>query len=483
MEYQQIDISLLDISPIGIVILDDEGDFTYANQEAEKILGLNANQISNRAYDSPEWHLADFEGNAFPGNQLPFFRVMESNTSVFDVELAIQWPDGTQVYMSVNASPIHNSKGEVEGVIATLMNVTDRVQKELEIQESKQRYKDLFDNLVDEVHIWKFITNEQDEVVNWELVEANPVALKVWGKSLNEVQGKTATEIFGNNAIDTFKSIVEEVYRKRKPIRWDKYFEATRQHLSMDSIPFGDYFISTGRDITDIKKTEKELIRAKEKAENSEKKLKQTLAEKEALLMEVHHRVKNNLALISAMLYLQEHMHDDAALSGLIMDVQSRIKSIANVHELIYENESFAEINADQYIEKIYDQVQKIYINEPKKITFNSRLDPLFLMVEEAIPLALMVNEVLANALKHAFKGEMEGKIDVELKANGRMIELTIEDNGKGLPKDFSIDQSNGLGVTLIRQFTKQLGGSFELRSGKEGGTFFCLSFEKTENQ
>lgn len=130
---------------------------------------------------------------------------------------------------------------------------------EKQLKASEEKYKNLFENLGDEVHLWKLITNKNGEIETWQLADANPAALKAWNKTREEVIGKTTNEIFGYDATTQFMPTVRKIFETGKPYKWVEYFEPTNQYLSMSSIPFGDYFISTGEDITDQKKAEKEL--------------------------------------------------------------------------------------------------------------------------------------------------------------------------------------------------------------------------------
>ncbi len=155
-----------------------------------------------------------------------------------------------RVIKDQNGSPIRLD-GQVE-------DITDRKQSEFALQESEKKFRGLFENLIDEVHLWKIIKNKSGKISGWQLVDVNPSALKSWDKSINDVIGKTANEIFGADAHDQFMPIVEEIFKTHKPYHWENYFAPTDQYLYMESIPFGDYFISTGKDITEQKKIQNE---------------------------------------------------------------------------------------------------------------------------------------------------------------------------------------------------------------------------------
>lgn len=129
----------------------------------------------------------------------------------------------------------------------------------------EERYKTLFENIGDEVHMWKLIRNELGEIETWELYDANPAALKIWGKSLEEVKGKRANEIFGYEATKQFLPMINKIFETQKAYRWEEYFPPTKQYLSMNTIPLQDYFISTGVDITHKKLAEEALVKSEQK--------------------------------------------------------------------------------------------------------------------------------------------------------------------------------------------------------------------------
>lgn len=205
--------------------------------------------------------------------------------------------------------------------------------------------------------------------------------------------------------------------------------------------------------------------------------LKKSLHEKDVLLQEVHHRVKNNLALISGILQLQAYKTDVEEVKLELSDSGSRIQSIATIHELLYQSENFSQINFKSEITKLIENISDTFSNETD-VEYEVKLVDIILNVNQAIPCALIVNEVLTNIYKHAFKGRTTGRVDVNLSSEGNQVQLQIKDNGVGLPENFKLSDQESLGSQLITTLKLQIGAEINLYSDSEG-TIFTLSFKK----
>lgn len=198
--------------------------------------------------------------------------------------------------------------------------------------------------------------------------------------------------------------------------------------------------------------------------------------EKEALLKEIHHRVKNNLQIISSLLDLQSRSSDNPTTKAAVTDGQNRVKSMALIHQMLYQNDDAGNINFKDYIQKLLAQIstsqggsRKIeqQIDIPKEIEFD---------IDTAIPLGLVVTELLTNAYKYAFEGRDSGRIDLKLiTSDQKQYELLIGDDGQGLPVDFDIKKTKSLGLRLVRTLIKQVNGKVNYESNQ--GAKFTLFF------
>ncbi|BFM41308.1 PAS domain S-box protein [Synechocystis sp. LKSZ1] len=201
--------------------------------------------------------------------------------------------------------------------------------------------------------------------------------------------------------------------------------------------------------------------------------LKSELEQKKILLKEIHHRVKNNLQIMSSLLYLQ-FSKASAEIQAMSEGYQSRIQSMALIHEQLYRSDDLACIDFCQYVANLTNNIFQGYGQGSRHIHLNLAIKNLTIPLEQAIPLGLIVHELVSNALKYAFPNG-EGEITIQLTPVGRYLHLEVADNGVGLPPDLDLDNTDSLGMQLIQSLTEQLQGNFHYT--KQGGARFCIDF------
>jgi len=216
-------------------------------------------------------------------------------------------------------------------------------------------------------------------------------------------------------------------------------------------------------------------VRDISKRKEHEEEIDRSLMEKQVLLQEIHHRVKNNLAIISSLLELQK---DGVAeeVSEIFKETQSRIQSIALVHEKLYQSDTLAEINLSEYLNELTDVIAQAYGSASRKVKLEKEFDDLKINITDAIPLGLVFNELVNNVYKHAFNGQSEGILELKLKHCGSIWKLSVSDNGKGLPENFSLEEQQSLGMTLISALSNQL--EAEVNISSNGWTTFEIDFK-----
>jgi PAS domain S-box-containing protein len=213
------------------------------------------------------------------------------------------------------------------------------------------------------------------------------------------------------------------------------------------------------------------------KRRKDEEKLKDSLKEKEILLREIHHRVKNNMQVISGLLMLQEELSDDEKVIGILKDCQNRITSMALIHEKLYKSRNLSKIDFKEYVEELISVLFESYMASESKIALKVNVENISLGIDLAIPCGLIINELVTNSLKYAFPDGRNGEIKISLHSAGEdMIELVEGDNGVGIPDSLDFRNTQSLGLHIVNLLVEnQLHGEITLNKGK--GTEFRIKF------
>lgn len=235
--------------------------------------------------------------------------------------------------------------------------------------------------------------------------------------------------------------------------------------------------VAFGVYLRDALETHHEAILKLENAERrrAETSLRTSLDEKEVLLREIHHRVKNNLQIISSLLNLQSMNFSDPVLLAQFQDSQNRVRSMALIHERLYRSEDLALVDFSTYLRELTGSLVMTYSRQPQNITVTVDADAVMLDIDTAIPCGLIVNELVSNALKHGFPSGRAGQIQVEMFPEPQ-FRLVVSDDGIGLPPDFDWRHSPSLGLQLVESLTRQLGGTIEISGSPGTRAEICFS-------
>jgi len=208
--------------------------------------------------------------------------------------------------------------------------------------------------------------------------------------------------------------------------------------------------------------------------------LESVLLEKEILLKEIHHRVKNNMQVIASLIALQVRNIEGSATIYEFQQIQNRINSMAIVHEMLYQSEYLAQINYDEYVKKLALSLLASMKGKDSNVTFNFNVNQIQLNIDTAIPLGLLINELLTNALKYAFPNGQKGEVHLSIKQVSDDYELIISDNGVGYSFDGDLDKLKTLGMRLVHSLVEQLEGTIVHKN--RNGTSYFITFKNTDS-
>ncbi|HQQ92992.1 MAG TPA: PAS domain S-box protein [Bacteroidia bacterium] len=207
-------------------------------------------------------------------------------------------------------------------------------------------------------------------------------------------------------------------------------------------------------------------------------KIEVSLKEKEILLREVHHRVKNNMQVVSSILNLQSSYVSDEYALALLKESQNRIKTMAYIHESLYQNKSFSSVNFSEYVRTLINNIIHSYSYSKEKIRLELNIEPVILPLDSSIPAGLIINELVTNAIKHAFPGMRQGTITLDLKYEKEFVFLALKDDGVGFKDNVSFQNSNSLGLQLVNTLIEQIDGVYKFKSEKDIGTEIQVTFK-----
>ena len=340
----------------------------------------------------------------------------------------------------------------------------DLAPAEIALRESEEKFRQFAEN-IDDV-FW--ITNPNN---NNQVLYVSPAYAKIWSRPPEKLYASFDDFLESVHPEDCDRMNVlrswlytekyDEEYRILRPngeIRWirGRAFPIRDQQGEIDRV------IGISEDITDRKHAEAQIA--------------DSLQEKEVLLKEVHHRVKNNLQVVCSLLQMQARASNDPAVSALFTKSQNRVYSMALIHEKLYEPENLAQINFGAYLESLIHNLAQAYNLDTDRIRFQVKTDPIRLNISSAIPCGLIVNELVTNAIKHAFPAGNHGTICIEChEIEPNLCILNITDDGIGIPKNLDLKHCKSLGLRLVHILTKQLNASIDIF--RENGTSFYMMF------
>jgi len=446
--------ALMNASTDAIFLMDFGGRLLAVNEEMEKRFAKTRDELlDSNVYDLLPPDLAE-------SRKVIMKEVVRSGQPVrFEDERDGRWLENT-VY------PIVDGQGRVNMLAVYAGDVTARKKAENALKKSEEKYRNIFENAVDGIF---------QASASGYFISVNPSMAGIHGYSSPEEMIAAVTDIEKQLYQDPqdrkrYREMLEEhgtvedfeaqVLRKDGVRIWT----STSSRLVKDKGGNVLYTEGTVEDITARKE--------------SERSLKAALKEKEVLLREIHHRVKNNMQVMSSLLNLQtQHLHDQRSLEVFRTSI-NRIRSMALIHDKLYRSESLSTIDFPEYAR---DLLRSLFAacGPDAGVELKLGIDPLSLDIDTAIPLGLIINELVSNSLKHGFPDGSEGVIGVSLRRQDDHLVLTVTDNGSGFPEELDFMNTKSMGMQLVVTLVEQLEGTISLK--RDGETRFEVTFRGTE--
>ena len=454
--------NFLDNASIGIRIRDGEEHVLYLNQAFMDIFGYQSIAEAQSAIPMKLYSPQSYAEYLKRSEKIP-----RGETVPDKVEVDVVRKDGTIRHVQVMGQRVpRNGKIQAQTLY---IDITATKQAENALKDSEQRYRSLFENMTDGYAYCRMFYQD-GHPVDFQYINVNRAFEKQTG--LTGIEGKLVSEV-----IPGIRESDPELFERYGrvaltgiPESFELFVASLKMWFSISVYsPQNEYFVAIFNVITERKKAEEKILAS--------------LAEKETLLKEVHHRVKNNMQVISSLLRLQESKVKDKDSAALLKDSQNRIQSMALVYNKLYQSENLAGINMTDYIKELTAGLVKSYAVNPSRVTVKIAPGDVLLDVDMAIPCGMVINELVTNSLKYAFPDNRKGQISVSLKeAANQKLELIVSDNGAGIPEKIDPDNTSTLGIKLVNNLVRdQLGGKIEL--DRTRGTIFNITFRRTKEE
>lgn len=482
---------IFNTSAAAITILDTEGRITEANSRAEEVLGISANEASERTYNDPDWGIERIDGTSLPEDELPFSQVMATQAPVYDIEHAIRWPDGTRKVVSINGAPLRNANEEVVGAVFTVHDITERHEQDRMLRRTQR----MLDAIIDNAGIGICVTNADRK-----FVQINPAFSELFGWTEKDLIGASVGKIVAPEqraqALKVHDRVIHEGIDE-EPGEWKVLHKdgskrdalVTAERVILDGEP---YKVITIADITDRVAAEQALRKAKQSAESAARL-------KSAMLANMSHEVRTPLtSIIGFAEVLQDETHGrQSNFARHIVRSANRLlttlNSVLRLSKLEAGTEAVETVPMDavQLVGEIVDEMAPQAERASVSLTANMRVSSVHL---ESDPGALQ--RVLYNTLSNAIKFTPEsGQVNVCVTEgpSGALIEVT--DTGIGMSESFQermFDaftqesegfarsyEGSGLGLTIVQKLVHQLGGRLEVESTQGYGTRISIFLPK----
>ncbi|MEW6585853.1 MAG: PAS domain-containing protein [Nitrospirota bacterium] len=470
---------ILNAAGEGIFGLDLDGKVTFVNHAGAEMLGYSRNELVGQIHHDMVHHTKP-DGAPYPREQC-IIAAAYLNGVIYSGNNEIFWKkDGTPIWIECMSTPLME-KGRVRGAVVTFSDITDKktILKEIEekycqlenlwtqqimtkedLEQSEERAKAQFKGIPVPTYTWQNINHD------FILVDYNYAAEEFTKGKVSEWRGAKLSEMYKDMPeviADMWECFNKKNIIKREMLYRFRSFDAEAYFTVHYSYAPPDLVLVHAEDITERKLAEEKLI--------------DSLREKEVLLREIHHRVKNNMQVVTSLLKLQAASLRDKEARTALKDSQNRVRAMALIHEKLYQAKDLAKIDVAEYIESLVREVYAAYGADPSNVVLNSSVERLVLGVDVAIPCGLIINELLSNALKYAFPSGRSGEIGIQFRRkNDDTVEMVVSDSGIGMPEEIDINSTETLGLHLVTMLTRdQLGGTIDI--DRSSGTSFHIEF------
>lgn len=444
--------TLIETMSEALLYVNNDDFLQFANQRFYDLVGYSENELKGQSLMTiivpEEYHAVIKEKNNLRKQKINDW-----------YEIPFRHKSGELIWVKISGAHLQNNAGEVVGSLGTITDISS-IRKAYENQKaSEERFASFMNNIP--AAAWIKDSKGRFLFINKNYSER-------FGLAPDMVMGKTVHEVLPQHSISTSVELDKKVIEKgnkEELIEFNATPNGEKHHwlVSRFPIPSAD---KKENNLGGIAFNISTLIETQFQLEKS-------LREKEVLLREIHHRVKNNLQIISSLLNLQNKAVSDTFSSKALIESQNRVRSMALIHEKLYQSASLDLIDFGDYAKSICNYLYKTYVVDSGKIKLQLEADNIRIDVETAMPMGLILTELFSNALKYAFAGKETGNVNISLRFDGDWLVMIVADDGIGMPTGFDIKKTDSLGLQLVESLIEQVQGQLEFDS--KNGTRFIV--------
>jgi PAS domain S-box-containing protein len=460
----------------GVVGVDERGYITFINAEAAKLIGWERSEAEGSKLGAV-LQVSKAEGAQSPAEMVETV-LRDGSIQRASDETLLKARSGREFPIELTAAPVRRDDGVIRGVVLTFNDVTERKRIEHELIQINVN----FANASDAANLGFWQLDLATNKLSWDermfqlygrSSAEGESPYSIWASSIHP-DDREASEHAVADAVTGQRDFASE-FRIIPPDGQIRYLRASAR-VVCDARGRPQQMFGLNFDVTERRRDEEQLRLLNTRLEEQIAVRTAQVKERETLLQEIHHRVKNNLQVISSLMNMQVRSLADATARAALEECESRIQTMALIHEKLYQSRDYSQIPFSEYVRSLATSVFASSGISQNHITLSLELDEVFLPVDKAIPCGLILNELINNALKHAFQTSASGKIRVELrKSSEGQVSLSVTDDGSGILPDVKTKRASSMGLQLVESLVEQLDGRLEIRS--RPGTAVCVTF------